>query len=112
MRYNLGQHESSTNYEVSTFHDLFLGVSLTAARAATPARALIIDGQNNHDWKHTTPVLKKILEDTWMFQVDVLTSPPKGGDFNSFQTGTTAQSTSSWWAITTNSLPATSGPRM
>jgi type 1 glutamine amidotransferase len=69
----------------SALFTLFLGVSLTAAHAATPARALIIDGQNNHDWKHTTPVLKKILEDTGMFQVDVLTTPPKGGDFSSFK---------------------------
>jgi uncharacterized protein len=56
-----------------------------AASAAAPLRALIIDGQNNHDWQHTTPVLKKILEDTKMFQVDVLTTPPKGGDFSEFK---------------------------
>jgi type 1 glutamine amidotransferase len=56
-----------------------------AAFAATPMRALIIDGQNNHDWQHTTPVLKKILEDTKLFQVDVLTTPPKGGDFSEFK---------------------------
>ena len=65
-----------------------LGVTLLAAQAAfaaTPIKALIIDGQNNHDWKATTPVLKKILEDTKMFQVDVLTTPPKGGDFSEFQ---------------------------
>ncbi len=53
--------------------------------AATKIRALIIDGQNNHDWKHTTPVLQKILEDTGLFEVDVLTSPPKGGDFSGFR---------------------------
>lgn len=55
------------------------------APAASPIRALIIDGQNNHDWKHTTPVLKKILEDTGLFQVDVLTAPPKDGDFSGFK---------------------------
>jgi len=48
-------------------------------------RALIIDGQNNHDWRKTTPVLKKILEDSGLFQVDVLTSPPKDGDFSTFR---------------------------
>ena len=51
----------------------------------TPLRALIIDGQNNHDWRRTTPVLKKILEDTGLFQVEVLTTPPKGGDFSGFR---------------------------
>jgi type 1 glutamine amidotransferase len=55
------------------------------APAAPPIRALIIDGQNNHDWQHTTPALKKILEQTGLFQVDVLTSPPKGGDFSTFR---------------------------
>ena len=41
-----------------------------------PLKVLIIDGQNNHAWAHTTPVLKKILEKTGRFQVDVVTSPP------------------------------------
>ncbi len=40
-------------------------------------RVLIVDGQNNHAWKATTPVLKSILENTQKFQVDVATSPPK-----------------------------------
>ena len=67
---------------------LVLGATLWVAQtafAATPIRALIVDGQNNHDWKATTPVLKKILEDTRLFQVDVLTTPPKGGDFSEFK---------------------------
>jgi len=55
-----------------------------AAVAAGPIRALIVDGQNNHDWKKTTPVLQRILEDTKLFQVEVLTTPPKGGDFSTF----------------------------
>lgn len=63
-----------------------LGLSLSSASWSAPAiRALIIDGQNNHDWRKTTPVLKKILEDTGLFQVDVLTSPPKDGDFSTFR---------------------------
>src|SRR3954467_1219992 len=62
----------------------FLAVAY-AAFGANPIRTLIIDGQNNHDWKKTSPVLKKILEDSGLFQVDVLTTPPKGGDFSSFR---------------------------
>jgi len=64
-----------------------LCVLLSFAALNSPAaslRALIIDGQNNHDWQRTTPVLKKLLEDTGMFQVDVATTPPKGGDFSGF----------------------------
>jgi len=58
---------------------------LACAAAQTPIRALIIDGQNNHDWKSTTPALKAVLEESGRFRVDVLTSPPKGGDFSGFR---------------------------
>ncbi len=43
---------------------------------AEPMKALLLDGQNNHAWQETTPVLKKALEDSGMFTVDVATSPP------------------------------------
>jgi type 1 glutamine amidotransferase len=48
-------------------------------------RALIIDGQNNHDYKATTPHLKKVLEESGLFTVDVATTPGKGGDMSSFK---------------------------
>ena len=35
-----------------------------AAQSSPPLKVLIIDGQNNHDWKSTTPVMKRILEDS------------------------------------------------
>lgn len=57
----------------------------TAAFAASPLKALILDGQNNHHWQLTTPHLKQILEETGLFQVDVATSPPKGGDMSTFR---------------------------
>jgi type 1 glutamine amidotransferase len=34
-------------------------------------RALIITGENNHDWKATTPVLRAVLERARRFQVEV-----------------------------------------
>ena len=61
-----------------------LGLSLLSQTSTAAVRVLIIDGQNNHDWKSTTPALKQILEGTGLFQVDVLTTPPKGGDFSGF----------------------------
>ncbi len=64
------------------------GATFLLAPTSAPAqmvRALIIDGQNNHAWQQTTPVLKKMLEDTRLFEVDVLTSPPSGGDFKNFK---------------------------
>jgi uncharacterized protein len=53
--------------------------------SAAPIKALIVDGQNNHDWKATTPVLKKILEDSRLFAVDVATAPSKKPDMASFR---------------------------
>src|SRR5262245_26088229 len=61
---------------------LFLAVS--AAVTAAPLKALIVDGQNNHAWQPTTPHLKKLLEETGLFAVDVATTPPKGGDMSAF----------------------------
>ena len=46
--------------------------------AAEKLKALIIDGQNNHDWKGCTPVLRWILEESGRFTVDVSTTPPGG----------------------------------
>ena len=49
-------------------------VGACAAQSSPPLKVLIIDGQNNHDWKSTTPVMKRILEDSGFFTVDVATS--------------------------------------
>ena len=48
----------------------------TTAMAADPIRVLIVDGQNNHNWKATTPILKDFLTKSGRFTVDVVTSPP------------------------------------
>jgi type 1 glutamine amidotransferase len=37
-------------------------------------RVVLIDGQNNHQWHLTTPFMKKALEDTGRFTVDVCTT--------------------------------------
>ncbi len=54
---------------------LFVGVS---AADEPKVKALIVDGQNNHNWKATTPLLRKSLEDCGRFTVEVATSPEKG----------------------------------
>lgn len=63
---------------------LFLMLLAVTAHAAA-LKGLIIDGQNNHDWKSTTPHLKKVLEETGLFTVDVATAPGKGGDMSTFK---------------------------
>jgi type 1 glutamine amidotransferase len=64
-----------------------LALTLTLLFAAEPdsIKVLIIDGQNNHAWKVTTPLIKKALEEAKIFTVDVATSPPKGGDMSTFR---------------------------
>jgi type 1 glutamine amidotransferase len=57
-----------------------------AADSADKIRVLIVDGQNNHAWDQTTPLLKKILEHTGRFSVDVATTPPaKSGKMGEFK---------------------------
>lgn len=53
-----------------------LAVAALSVAADDKIKVLIIDGQNNHNWQQTTPVLKKQLEATGKFAVDVATSPP------------------------------------
>jgi uncharacterized protein len=55
---------------------LTLCLSAMPLHAAEKLKALILDGQNNHDWKGCQPVLKAILEDSGRFTVDVSSSPP------------------------------------
>ena len=54
-------------------------LSLTLANSPQPKlKALILDGQNNHKWDITTPVLRHALESSGAFTVAVSTTPPKG----------------------------------
>lgn len=55
--------------------------TVAGAGAAEPVRALIVDGQNNHQvWPLTTRMMKHYLEQTQLFQVDVATTKPNGTD--------------------------------
>ena len=58
-----------------------------APGAETPPRlkVLIVDGQNNHGWQRTTPILKAALESAGLFSVEVATSPAKGQSLAEFK---------------------------
>ena len=59
-----------------------------AAPSGTPIRVMLLDGESGgpyHKWRTTTPVLKKELEETGLFQVEVVTAPPSGSDFSGFK---------------------------
>jgi len=49
-------------------------------------RVILIDGQNNHAWRLTTPLLKKLLESTKRFKVDVSSNLKKGDKPGSVET--------------------------
>jgi len=52
--------------------------SLWPAAAQQKIQALIITGQNAHDWRSTSPALRKMLEDTGRFEVRI-TEEFRGG---------------------------------
>lgn len=49
-----------------------------------PIKALVVSGQNNHNWQVSHKVLKLILDHSGMFQTDIVLTPAKGGDMNEF----------------------------
>ena len=55
----------------------FVGLAQKKEEEAKVIRVLIIDGQNNHKWEKTTPILKKIYESNEKFSVEVSTTPGK-----------------------------------
>jgi len=65
----------------------FLWVALLVSLplgAADKISVLLVDGQNNHKWQETTPMLKKHLESAGIFEVEVATSPAQGSDMGGF----------------------------
>jgi len=74
-----------THRSVAIFAIFSLALFSFTARASAadekqPIRVLIVDGQNNHNWKATTPLLKAALESAKIFTVDVATTKPRGTD--------------------------------
>jgi uncharacterized protein len=56
-----------------------LATSSPSARGlSTPARVLIVDGINNHDWTTATHAMVEILASTTLFSVQVSTTPARG----------------------------------
>jgi type 1 glutamine amidotransferase len=58
-----------------------------AASPAAPIRIMLLDGEQGgpyHAWQETTPYLKRMLDETGLFDVEVVTAPPAGSDFSNF----------------------------
>ena len=56
----------------------------SACKNETAYNTLIITGQNNHNWKASSPVLKQILDETGLFKSEIMITPDKGGDMKTF----------------------------
>ncbi len=75
-------------HSVCTVLVVAVAIASVSPRAAAPIRVMLLDGESGgtyHNWKATTPVLKKQLDQTGLFQVDVVTAPPAGASFNAFK---------------------------
>ncbi len=56
--------------------------------AAAPIPVMLLDGESAgayHDWKRITPVLKRELEETGLFDVTIVTAPASSAGFAGFQ---------------------------
>ena len=67
-----------------------LTVTLAAAAFDAQAkpkklRALIVSGQNNHNWQVSHRVLRLILDQSGIFDTDIALTPAAGGDMNEFK---------------------------
>ncbi|MDR2847935.1 MAG: ThuA domain-containing protein, partial [Bacteroidales bacterium] len=52
--------------------------------AKEPIKALIVTGQNNHNWKDSHLILQKIFNESGVFTADLAISPPQGEDMSGF----------------------------
>ncbi len=64
-----------------------LAGAVPALRAAAPNPLMLLDGESGgpyHDWQRVTPVLRKILDETNLFAVTVVTAPAATGELTTF----------------------------
>ena len=67
---------------------IVLMLAAFGSSAAERVTVMLLDGEQGgpyHAWQETTPYLKRMLEETGLFTVDVVTAPPAGADFTSFR---------------------------
>lgn len=68
--------------------NILLGLSLAGLIFSCTSkelnRSLIITGQQEHNWKVSSSVLKQILDNTDLFSTEILIAPEKGNDMSRF----------------------------
>jgi uncharacterized protein len=66
---------------------LLLAVGSRLAGSPPSIAVMLLDGESAgsyHKWQLVTPVLKKMLDETGLFAVTVVTAPPENGDYAAF----------------------------
>ena len=63
---------------------LLLATTLVASCQPCPIKARIVSGQNNHNWKVSHLVLQKILNNSTLFEADIILTPAAGEDMSTF----------------------------
>jgi type 1 glutamine amidotransferase len=67
---------------------MILAVAFACISSAAPIHVMLLDGESGgpyHKWALISPVLKRELEETGLFRVDIVTAPPAGADSAAFQ---------------------------
>src|SRR5690349_8339796 len=80
-------HRKTARRMTRTLALVVFALTALVAHAAAPLPVMILDGESGgpyHDWQHVTPALKKMLDETGLFSVTVVTAPPPGADFSGF----------------------------
>ena len=80
----------------------------TTRRRRRAIPVLILDGQNNHDWRRTTESLQQTLAATGRFAISVSTHAGKGPPARAWQAWRPDFAPFGWWSATTTARP---GPR-
>ena len=76
----VGIHKRAAIVGILAAFAMGLGTARPALAQDGKIRVLIVDGQNNHNWRAMTPPMKAELEKSGRFVVDVATTPgPKAG---------------------------------
>jgi type 1 glutamine amidotransferase len=60
-------------------------LAISSLSAKEPIKALIVTGQNNHNWAASSVILQKYLNESGVFVADLAISPKKGEDMSSFR---------------------------
>ena len=66
---------------------IFLLLMGNTVQAKNPKKlkALVVSGQNNHNWQVSHQVLKLILDNSELFETDIVLTAPAGGDMSNFR---------------------------